>query len=193
MRSLVITTLLFLSIGLVSCDKDNNNGPDIPDNLEVLNYDAANFDAPFLPAQTYESGVRFSPTRLAPYLGKNLVSVYYYFKELPQSARIKVYTSSGGLEPTQLIYDAPLTNFTGFAWNSHTLTTPYNIQSTDLWVTIEYTQISDGRILGCDPGPAVLDGDWHWDASDSTWTPLVTRTNGALDINWNIRLAIDPS
>ena len=189
--------LLLLSLFipfLFACDKENSNEPDIPAGLAVLNYDAANFDAPFLPPQTYISGVQFSPTRLAPYIGKDLVSVFYWFKELPQSAEIHVYTSSGGLEPDSLIYRAPLSNYSGFGWNSYDFPSPITITGTEnLWIAIQYTQISDQRVLGCDPGPAVLNGDWHWDASDSTWTPLVTRTNGQLDINWNIRAVIDPS
>lgn len=191
MRKLIYL-LLFLPI-LVACDKENSNGPDIPSNLNVLNLDAENFDAPFLPAQTYISAARFTPTRLAPHVGDDLVSIYYYFKELPQSAKLNIYTSNGGLAPDTMIYQADLTGYNGFSWNSHTLSSPITIGNQDLWIGIQYTQISDQRVLGCDPGPAVLDGDWHWDGSDSTWTPLNQRTGGTLDINWNIRAAIDPS
>lgn len=192
MKKLLLLSLILPF--LFACDKDNPNEPDFPAGLEVLNYDAANFDAPFLPASTYISGVRFSPTRLAPFIGKDLVSVFYWFKELPQSAEIHVYTSNGGLAPTTFIYSEPLTNYNGFGWNRYDFTTPINITGQeDIWIAIKYTQISDQRVLGCDPGPAVLDGDWHWDAADSTWTPLVDRTNGQLDINWNIRAVIDPN
>jgi hypothetical protein len=192
MKKLLLLSLLLPF--LFACDKDNSNEPDIPAGFNVLNYDAANFDAPLLPPQTYISAVRFSPTRLAPYIGKDMVSVFYWFSELPQSAEIHVYTSNGGLAPTSLIFSAPLSNFAGFSWNSFQFPTPINITGTeDLWIGIKYTRISEQRILGWDPCPAVLDGDWHWDGADSTWTPLVDRTNGQLDINWNIRAVIDPS
>lgn len=185
--------LLLLMPLLFACKDDNPNGPDIPSNLNVLNLDAANFDAPLLPAQTYISAARFSPSRLAPHVGDDLVSVYYYFKELPQSAKLNIYTSASGSAPDSLIYQADLTGYQGFSWNSHTLSAPITIGTDALWIGIQYTQISSQRILGCDPGPAVIDGDWHWDGADSTWTPLNQRTNGVLDINWNIRAAIDPN
>jgi hypothetical protein len=37
-----------------------------------------------------------------------------------------------------------------------------------------------------------VDGDWMFDGADGQWRPLVLRTSGQIDINWNIRAVVNP-
>jgi len=162
--------------------------PDDPldDGFTEFRYDAANVDAPFLPAGSYESGVRFAADFAGNDDGNNLTDVDYFIKDLPASASMKIY-NGGTVSPSSILYEALLTNEISSGWNTHVLSEALRLDGSDLWINIEYEQSEDGRVLGCDGGPANANGDWLYDTADGQWSPLSDRTNQDININWNIR------
>ena len=74
-------------------------------------------------------------------------------------------------------------------WNTHTLTQAITLKNEDIWLSIEFKFPGSRRTVGCDPGPALPDGDWLFNSMDGQWTPFNKRTGGA-SINWTIRLNV---
>ncbi|MEM6726131.1 MAG: hypothetical protein AAF598_18960 [Bacteroidota bacterium] len=158
----------------------------------TLRHDAANLDSPSLPGGTYEASARFSTSDLTEADEGTLEAVEVYIQDLPNTASVKIYSSQGGLEPSTLIYESSIIgSLQSNAWNTHELSSTIVVDATmDLWVTVAFSHVSDQRTIGCDPGPAVVNGDWLFDAVDNQWQPLRIRTNGGIDINWNIRARV---
>lgn len=180
------SALIILSLG--ACKSDDNPS------LITLNYDADNLASPSLPAGSYEASARFPSGALSAANGGTLEEVEVYIQELPNTAQIKIYSSNGGLEPTDLLYTAEIANsLQSNSWNTHTLNSDLTIDgSQDLWVCVAFSQSGDARVIGCDPGPAVVNGDWLFDTNDNQWSPLRVRTSNSVDINWNIRAIVSP-
>ncbi|MEO1438180.1 MAG: hypothetical protein AAFV80_21745 [Bacteroidota bacterium] len=179
--------MLGLIVFALSACKDDGAAPTI-----ILRHDAANLAAPSLPGGTYEASARFTTTELTDAAGGTLEAVEVYIQDLPNTASIKIYTSNGGLVPTNLVYEASIVSgLQSNAWNTHELTSDVTVDgNADLWVTVAFSHVSDQRTIGCDPGPAVVNGDWLFDSVDNQWQPLRIRTNGSIDINWNIRARV---
>lgn len=191
-----VCTWLPVLLGLMllqACNTDEEVGPGplIDPDLVVLHYDGDNQDAPFLPANTYEAAIRFAPSRLSPLAGSSLKEVHFFLQQLPKSLELRIYTSLGGIRPDSLVYSADIPNgLQANTWNRHILTTALPIPQKDLWVAVKFEQEVDARVLGCDIGPAVTNGDWLWDSSDNQWLPLSQRS--PININWNLRAAVEP-
>jgi len=182
----IITLLLLTVISLVSysCKEDDASN----DTSATLRYDGDNLTAPDLPPQTYEGAARFTNTQLGNYIGDELTEIEFYIQEPPAFCEVRVYTSNGGSAPAEQIYVANVTNsISANRWHTHTLTTPYIIEDKDLWLSVRFAHSGSQRTLGCDSGPAAVNGDWTYDAADQLWIPLVQRTAGNININWNIR------
>ena len=179
--------LLLIGLTFAACKKDP--APDVDPGLTVVNYDDNNQDAPTLPAGTFEAGVRFPASRMAEFNGAKLDQIQYYIRDVPRSAELRVYTLSNGDAPKDLRYSVNITaEIAEGSWMTHTLSTPLTLDGQDLWVAIYFSTVQSQRTIGCDPGPAVTNGDWLWDQADATWLPL--RQRSAVDINWNIRALV---
>lgn len=189
----ITLSLLLVAIFMgTSCNSEEGRllEPTIDENLIVLNYDGPNQDAPQLPAQTYEAAVRFPPSEVGVAVGGKLKEIHYYIQAPPLNCEIRVYTSKGGNVPDRLIYQREVTrSIQAGQWNRHTLITPIPLNTDDLWIAVRFTQDIVQRTMGCDPGPAEANGDWLLDESDSQWIPLNQRAQ--IDINWNIRAAVE--
>lgn len=184
-----LTVLAGICLFLFACESDPD-GPVLPDNLISLNHDDDNVDAPSLPANSYEAGVRFPASQMNTYAGDRLMEANFYVEEIPSSCVLQVYVRSDSNTPDSLVYSANVQGeLRAGQWNSHELSTPYELTGEDLWITLAFSHTGQQRTIGCDPGPAVTNGDWLLDAADDLWIPLSQRA--ALNINWNIRGAIE--
>ncbi|GAB4423719.1 MAG: hypothetical protein OHK0039_40440 [Bacteroidia bacterium] len=154
----------------------------------ALHRDAANLTAPSLNAGTYEAAVRFSAADLDTLIGRQLVGVYFYFREVPDETTVKIYRGTRGDSPDVLVYTGTA-SAAAESWNYHSLATPVALQG-DLWIAVGIGHSDRRRVVGCDPGPAVTDGDWLYDEIDGLWRTLRTRAPG-VDINWNIRGVVE--
>lgn len=175
-------------IFLASCKNDDT--PD-PTNVSTLNLDGDNFASPALPDGKFEFAARFVPNSLGESSGGKLYEVEVYIFEIPQSLKVKVYRKSLNDKPVDLVFEQNATlGITAQAWNTITLTDSVDVVADeDLWISVEFTQEFNQRIIGCDQGPAVTDGDWFYDADLTAreWVPYSEETSGGVDVNWNIR------
>ena len=116
-----------------------------------------------------------------------MYAVEYYIKEVPTSARIKVY-NGGIITPSSVIYEQDITSeLQTESWITHTIADPIILDGSDLWIAVSFSHTGESRVMGCDGGPADPDGDWMFDTLDGEWDALLNRTGGAVSINWNIR------
>ncbi len=177
-RSIYLSIVLVLTLS--ACNNDNND-PDL------LNYDTANITAPeFLPGD-YEMSARFPASITDRYVGQFLEEVQVYFLNRPARAEIVVYGEGNFETPGAVLYSAVVTSdLRSQQWNTHTLSTPVEIPATDLWLSVKVRHIEAEGSVGCDIGPANVNGDLLF--SDATqWTTLRDFTSNAININWNIR------
>jgi hypothetical protein len=159
--------------------------PDGSGTLE-LHYDAENLTAPQLAAASSEAAARFPTTQTATIGAGRLVGVRFYVTNIPASCMVKIYGAGTASSPGGLLYSADVTgSLAANGWNTHTLSSPVPIPNGDLWISVAFTNAGPQSTIGCDPGPAVPDGDWLYASTDGSWIPLSGRT--AIDINWNVR------
>ena len=184
---------LFLA-SLTSCEEEDpiSSGPEIDPIYEVFNYDGPNDDAPqLIDNVNFEAAVRFAPSRLAPVKNGKIAEIHFYIKNLPNTAAVKIYSSRGGTRPGTLLYEADVLNsLSSNSWNKHVLAEELFIGDDDIWIAIAFSHINTREVVGCDPGPATINGDWLFDELDGQWLPLSQRS--IININWNIRLAVEP-
>lgn len=183
--------VLFLMVAMLSMScKDDEV---IDDGTVTLHYDGDNDNAPALTTSTFESAARFLSSEMANYYNDELTQVEFYFDELPDNCEVIIRATGAYNRPsdTPLYASGNIIGNIRSGWNTHTLTTPLVLDGTDIWVGIRYSQDGNARTLGCDTGPANPNGEWLYDALDGEWLPLRTRTNGAININWNIRAVIE--
>ena len=177
---------LMASVLSIGCQPD-----DAEDGIITLNYDGANVTAPELPSQRiFESAARFPALQMADYIGDELIEIEFFIRDIPASCELFVYTSNGGNVPTNEVYSSGniINTVNSGTFNTHVLPEPLVLDAEDLWIGVRYNQNNSQRTVGCDAeGSRVLNGDWLYDSTDGSWLPLVERTNGALNINWNIR------
>ena len=185
-------SLLMLSLLLaLSCNRSDPAPQPEPPQV-VIHYDAENRTAPNLPGSTYEAAIRLGPEVLADVQGGTLQAVYYFFRDLPETATIKVYRGTVDNAPATEVYSGIVSNdLQENSWHTHTLTSPVALDGEDIWVAVRFGHGGLLRSIGCDPGPAVTDGDWLYDSLDGLWRTFRQRSPGA-DINWNIRAVVAP-
>jgi hypothetical protein len=152
----------------------------------TLHYDGGNLSAPFLAAGAYEAGARFTAAQIGTRVGRKLTAVQYYISSPAEVCSVKVYGPATATEPGARLYAAEVTDdVRADRWNSHTLAQPVTLAAADVWICLEFSNTVGQSTLGCDPGPAVMDGDWLYTVSDDIWKPLSQRF--PVSINWNIR------
>lgn len=182
--------VLFLTVTMfsMSCKDD-----EVLDGTVTLHYDDDNVTAPLLTTSTFESAARFIASEMATYYNDELTQVEFYFEELPDDCEVIIRATGANNRPsdTPLYASGNIISSIRSGWNTHTLTTPLVLDGTDIWVGIRYSQDGNDRTLGCDDGPANPNGEWLYDALDGRWEPLRERTNGLININWNIRAVIE--
>ncbi len=177
--------LSLLSCALWSCT-ENKVVPPENDEDALLHYDKEQDSSPFLNGGRYEAAARFTNVQIGTRAGRTLAAIQFYIANKPATCTVKVYGAQNASMPGSLLYSADVSAATqANSWNTHQLTQSLALPSTDVWISIEFSHTARQATLGCDPGPAVQDGDWLFAASDGQWQTLRARTT--ININWNIR------
>lgn len=156
---------------------------------QLLYYGGNQADAPTLDAGNYEAAARFTPVKIGTLVGKTIKEIRYFILLKPDSIKVKLYGPLNETAPGNLLYSADVTGAAETSkWNTHTLTQAITLKNEDIWLSIEFKLSGSRKTIGCDPGPAIIDGDWLYNAMDSKWTPFNKRTGTS--INWTIRLNV---
>ena len=180
MRYLLLS--LFSLLLFAAC----NNDDDDLSLANTLHHDGVNQSSPVLPAGVYEAGARFTMSQSEEYIGRDLERVNFFMGELPTQCEIRIYAEGNNESPGSLLYSRDVTDeLEALSWNVHQLSTPIEITGDDIWICVRLVHQTSLRSIGCDPGPAVQDGDWLFQDCDNDWRPFNQRTN--ISINWNIR------
>ena len=179
MQRLLLLSLLIFSLSFTACEDDADPN--------LLNYDTANITAPEILPGDYEMAARFTPTETSQYVGQFLEEVQLYFVNRPAFAEIVIYDEGTPSTPGQELTSANVTtDIRSNAWSTLSLSTPVEISGDDLWIGIRVRHLDPIGTVGCDIGPANPNGDLFKDGNGN-WTTLRDFTNGAININWNIR------
>jgi len=188
--------LLFLSN--LNCSKPDNDDPTIPpppppplscNNCELLYYGQNQADAPSFDIGNYEAAARFTPAKIGNLAGKTIKEIHYFIVEKPDSIKLKLYGPSNDSIPGTLLYSADVTDSAlTHRWNVHKLTQAITLKNEDMWLSIAFRLNGYRKTIACDPGPALPQGNWLYDAMDSKWITYVKRTGTS--INWTIRLNV---
>jgi len=181
-----------LVLGVLMLPACSGGGSDIIDpgvtrKGALLHYDGVQVNSPNLPGNTtYEAAARFTPATLGGLANGDLVKVLFHISTPPDNCKVKVYGPGTADTPGSLLYSADVTtSVVGASWNSHVLANPVRVPNGDLWISIEFTDATMQRTIGCDSGPAVPDGNWLFDSGNGSWAPFF------VSVNWNVRAAID--
>ena len=178
--------LLAVSLVNLNCGKDNAVTDPGSEAALSLHYDAGQLSSPTLAAGAYEAAARFTSVQIGDWAGRTITEVQYYIANPPENCRVKIYGANDSNSPGTELYAAEVTSTTSAnQWNVHKLTQGVKLTSTDIWISIAFSHSTARATIGCDPGPAVKDGDWLYATSDNAWQPLSNRT--PISINWNIR------
>ena len=174
--------LLLVFLVTISC-KDDDQELD-----RIINYDARNNDAPFLPDGLFEAAVQFTSSQVEPYIGSELFAVEYYIYSIPVRCEIIIYDRNGS-QPGTVLYRQDVTNdLRSNSWNIHSLTIPVDIIGDGFWVSVAFDHTREQQTIGCDAGPANRNGDWLYDNLDDDW--ITYRDRVGESINWNIRAVV---
>jgi len=182
MKKLLPFLLMSFLAVFVACDKDDDANEEL-----VLNYDAANANAPDLPAGNFIFGVRFPPNETEIYKDSLLTEIDFYVKNPPNNLRVQVAGPGMNEAPGEVLYESnALTALVETeSWYTHKLTEPVAITGEELWLLVSFSHTDNLRSIGCDSGPAVANGDFIFDESMGVWTKFSTQTPES--VNWNIR------
>jgi len=185
---------------LFSCSKSDSSTPAQPPPpppppppvlTGEIYYGGDNVDAPTLNAGRYEAAARYTKEKIATRVGKTIKEIRFYTAAKPDSVKVKLYAPSTSTAPGDLLYSADVTGaLESNKWNTHLLTKAITLKNEDIWLSIEFKLPGSLKTIGCDPGPALTDGDWLLSSMDGLWTPFNKRP-GSPSINWNIRLFVD--
>lgn len=157
----------------------------------ILNYDAENEAAPILEEGNYTAAVRFPAAFLEDYIGSEITGIEFYLADLPGRTVLSVFGEGTSTQPGQSISTRDVTlDVNQSSWNSFDLLAPVLIGDQDIWVGVEVDLNFDQPSIGCDPGPAIENGDFI-NSTGSQFSTLRDFTNGAVNINWNIRAIVE--
>lgn len=178
---LIITAIFAFSCGEATVEIPLDEG-------DVIHYDGANISAPQISEGLHESTIRFESRDLLPFQGRILESIKFHITYVPDDLTLRIY-ENGRLsnEPQTLLYEERLTGTVANSWNTFDLTEGLMIASADLWISLRYHINETQMVIGCDAGPAFINGDWEYSGLEDNWSSLRSRTNNQISINWNIR------
>ena len=185
-RGISIATLFILMANFTGCDESSTG----PVDGVALHYDSGPLSAPFLSGGTYQAAVRFTNDEIGDLAGRDILQIQFYIVEKPEDCVIRIFGPGTDAAPGIQLYSADLgDNVAEGDWNYHTLSESIRLSSEDIWISIEFRHSNRQATFGCDPGPAVVDGDWLFSNDDQQWLPLSQRTS--ISINWNLRAIVD--
>ena len=189
----VLLSLLCLNCSKPETTPDNPAQPPPPLETcvpcQLLYYGGNQVDAPTLGAGSYEAAARFTPVKIGTLVGKTIKEIRYFILTNPDSIKVKLYGPLNETTPGNLLYSADVTDSAKASkWNTHTLTQAITLKNEDIWLSIEFKLSGSRKTIGCDPGPALIDGDWLFYSMDGNWTPFSRRTGTS--INWTMRLNV---
>lgn len=164
MKLLHLIVLAF-SVMLLSCGDDEES-------LSIINLDGDNANAPLLEVGLNEASVQFSASVLSDFVDREIKSVRFYLYDVPDQTSVFIYDGNG-TQPGGVIYSADFSSSASAnGWNIHVLPTPIPIDGSELWVSVKMDDTESIQAIGCDAGPAVSGGDWLFEGSTGSWTPL---------------------
>ena len=175
--------MLFAIFMVFSCSKEEIN---------LLNHDGENRTAPFLPAGTHILGIKFEANELVQFIGRRIEEIHFYMVNIPSNALVQIYGEGANNSPGPLILSIDIgSNMASDSWNAYIIDTPIEITGEVLWFCIAVTHDSNTNSLGCDAGPADVNGDWILAEGSSDWETFRNYTSEAVNINWNIRAILN--
>ena len=167
-------------LSLIACGNDNGLSDD------VLRYDGENANSPIFPAGNHEAAVRFPSFVTNEYLGRGLSSIEVYVYNVPQSFSFNVYTSGSAAGPNNLLLTEEVSSQIQADGIIALIFDPPIEITGELWLSVSWTSINAEQVIGCDAGPANVNGDWLFLSSDQEgWSSF--RERGGESVNWNIR------
>ncbi len=178
--------LAVASLFLLSCGDDDDCCVLLPEDT-ILNYDGDNFTAPTLPRGSFRFAIRLPLTTLSRFDGQSIKSVNVYMYEVPYT-ELHIYSDAAG-EPDRLLYSEDVTTqLSPNGWSEVTLSDPYPVDGSSLWVAMDVSIGAFMQSIGCDQGPANPNGDWLYDAADGEFIRFTDRVGDS--VNWNIRVVV---
>jgi len=184
MKYIPLFLFLSFSFALFNCNSDDESDS----NGAELILDRGPSSAPIFEAGTHQAAARFPRSITSNFVGQTLDRVEFYLVNVPSNTFIRVYGEGSGDAPGTILYESNVTSeVTANSWNSHTLSEEIILSSNELWLAIEFTHSDSRNTMGCDVGPAVTNGDWVLEGSQSAWRTFRDFTSNAVSINWNIR------
>ncbi|MFH0867004.1 MAG: choice-of-anchor J domain-containing protein [Bacteroidota bacterium] len=155
--------------------------------IDSLHYDGANTGNAIGTgaAATIEVHAFFPAAQLTPHnaLGNTITAVKVYINGVADvtSTQLKFYSNQ-----TTVVYSQAFTPVEG--WQTVTLTTPFPIPATDLYIGYEGV-VTGGYPFGCDDATTAIPNG-NWIVYNAAWAHL-TDLNPALTGSWNIRAMVD--
>ena len=178
--------LVITAVCTLSCEEETIEVP--LEDERLIHYDGVNVSAPQILEGLHESSIRFERRHLLPYQGRILESVQFYISHVPNDLTLRIYKNErSSNEPQSLLYEALITGSRASSWNTYDLTEGLMIDDSELWISLRYSLAETQRVIGCDAGPAFVNGDWEYSGFEDNWSNFRTRTNNQISINWNIR------
>jgi len=179
--------VMFLAIGMMACS-DNDDCCDVTDEETLLNYDSDNANAPNLPAGEYVFAIRLPLTLLNRLAGQNIRSVSVFMYDIPSEVDLVIYDESSNLPSRELFNQDVTTSLSPDGWNTINLSSPFEVTGETLWVGLDIDNAQMMQSIGCDLGPANVNGDWLFDGADGEFIRFTNRVNDS--VNWNIRVTV---
>ena len=188
MKSIWFPVLCALCIGFVSCNDDDGFVFD----PELMHYDGANANAPFVPdnAAVVEYAAQFGQDAMSFYSGKEIDGIQFFLYEIPDSVEMLFYGDGPGDEPGPQFARIPLDTaaLQSDGWNIFNLNGTIPLPADEMWVSLKVFNSQGKQVMGCDSGPAQNVGDWNYESTDNQW--LTFRERSTDNINWNIRVSM---
>ena len=179
--------VILLAVGLMGCG-DDDECCEVTDEETLLNYDSDNANAPNLPAGEYVFAIRLPLTLLSRLEGQSIRSVSVFMYDIPSDVDLVVFDEFNNL-PSRELYTQDITSsLSPDGWNMIDLDTPFEVTGATIWVGLDIDNQQMMQSIGCDLGPANVNGDWLFDGADGQFIRFANRVNDS--VNWNIRVIV---
>lgn len=173
---------------MMGCKDDPITYPFDPN---VMHYDGVNNDAPVLLSGAVETAVQFEKDAMDFYKGKKIESIQVFLFEVPTTFSIIIYGKGNGNAPGPVLYTQSYSEgLQANSWNTVPLDAPLILPADEVWISYRIADGGNVKTIGCDAGPGETGGDWIYEASTGEWTTFLEKTDGQVDVNWNIRAKV---